>query len=197
MSSRNGRILLEIVTVQDLASMFSISERQVQRLTVQGVLKLARNSKRQTIKARYRLGEAVSAYVRHMQERNGTDPCEALYTTARARRMEALAQKEELNLRLFKGDLHRADDIMFVLTNMLSYMRSQVMALPSKVTRLVLAQTDFATVYRVLEEHVRLCLNELSEANYAEAMAAQRKLYLVQKGVLPEGFYETERRDGD
>ena len=91
--------------MQDLASLFVISERQVQRLTAQGVLKLARNSKGQTIRARYVLGDAVAGYVKHLRQSIADDPDAARYQRARSRRMEALAQLELLRLKQARGAL--------------------------------------------------------------------------------------------
>jgi hypothetical protein len=176
MASRNGRNLLrEIVTTQDLASLCSISERSIQRLVHQRILRLARNRKRQVIRGRFVLGEAIPAFVQHLQERNGSDPQEELYKKARRLRMECLAQREMLCLRRDRGELHEARHIDFCLTNMLTFMKQRMLAIPSRTARLLVGVTDFRKIYSAIEDEIRAGLTELSTAKYAEMMKGQRK----------------------
>lgn len=65
--------------------MFRVSERAVRRLTVQGILKLARNSKRQAIPGRYELDDAVGRYADHLRQAVADDPDAQRYQAARAR----------------------------------------------------------------------------------------------------------------
>jgi phage terminase Nu1 subunit (DNA packaging protein) len=154
--------------------MFLISERQIQRLTNQGILRLATDNKRQVIRGRYVLGEVVGSYAKHLRDSVAQDPEEKRYKAARARRMNALARKEELELEAREGDLHFAEDIEFCLTSMFTFMKQRVLAIPVRVSRMVLGVTDFRKVYETINNEVRGCLTDLSTAKYAEIMAAQR-----------------------
>lgn len=175
MPSKNGRVLVrEIVTVQDLAAMFLVSERQVQRLTNQGILRVATDSKGKIVRGRYVLGDAVASYVKHLRESVANNPEAKLYEVARRRRMEALAERERLDVMARTGELHHAEHIAFAITSMFSFVRARILAIPARVSRLLVGERDFKKIYETIEHEIRAALTELSEAKYAERMDAQR-----------------------
>ena len=165
MPSRNGQGLLrETVTVQDLASMFLVSERQIYRLTVQGVLRLARNKKRQSVRGRYTLQDAVSRYVEHLRlllaTRNGA--AEEDYTAARAQRMAALAQQEAMRVQEMRDELLRKEDVEFCVTSMLTRFRQRLLASPSRLMHSLVGIVDPKVINLKTTEEIHGALNELA-----------------------------------
>ena len=182
MPSKKRPVLTEIVSVQELASMLLISERQIQRLTAQGTLALTKDGKGRSVRGRYALGDAVARYVKHLRESMAHNPEQKLYESARTRRMDAIAEREELALKLQKGQLHHASDIEFVMTKMLSSFRQRVLAIPSRISRTLIGKTSFREIHDPLNEEIYACLRELSgyDPNTLEQQAATR---LASQGV--------------
>jgi hypothetical protein len=109
------------VTLSDLAALCVVSDRTIQRLTKQGVLRLAKDRKtRGPLAGRYELGE-MARFVEHLRDSIANDsPSEAAYAGARARRMTALAEAEQLRLQATRGELVRRDSVSLTLTSLLS-----------------------------------------------------------------------------
>jgi hypothetical protein len=185
MPTKKYQVLQEIVSVQELATMFAISERQVQRLTAQGTLGLATDAKGKNIPGRYVVGEAVSRYVKHLRASIAESPQQKLYANARMRRMVALAEHEELEMKLRRNELHRADHIAFALTTMFSYIKQRMLAIPSRVSHGLVRATDFKTVYTTINDEIRACLTEISEAKYKELMDTQIREAFARGENLP------------
>ena len=166
--------------------MFLMSERQVQRLANEGILRLATDTAGKSIRGRYILGDAVAGYVKHLRESVADNPEAKLYQSARTRRMDALAQKEELDLKLRKGQLHHADDVAFVMTNMMTFFRQRVLAIPSRTARLLVGKTNFREVHDLIKGEIYGCLNELSGYDakaFDQQAAARLAKHLAKRGV--------------
>ena len=164
MSSRNGAGLLqEIVTVADLATLLVMSERQIQRLTVQGILRRAKDKNGQLLRGRYVLGDAVSRYVEHLRDSLLADPSGEAYNQARARRMQAAADQAQLQLGRESGELIRRDDVIREIGPMLIVIKNHVLAIPSRLARAMLGLTEFAKSYQLLDDACRGALREASE----------------------------------
>jgi hypothetical protein len=86
---KNGDSLLkEVITLSDLATLCVCSERTIQRLTKQGVLRLAKDRQRRIMRGRYELGDAMPRFVEHLRDSiPSDDPNARAYVEARARRM--------------------------------------------------------------------------------------------------------------
>jgi hypothetical protein len=82
-------------------------------LTQAGVLQQARDpATGQEVTGRYELVKAVPAYVLYLRDQGKvTDPAETDYHKARARRMSALADIEQLRLKRIHGELHHREDV--------------------------------------------------------------------------------------
>jgi hypothetical protein len=86
MASKNGASLLkEVITLSDLAALCVCSERTIQRLTKQGVLRLAKDRQRRIMRGRYELGDAMPRFVEHLRDSiTSDDPNARAYAEARA-----------------------------------------------------------------------------------------------------------------
>ena len=186
MPSNNGQnrsCLQQQISVTDLGVLLAMSQRTIERLENQRVLKRVTKPRQH---ARYVLGKVVPAYVEHLRKSVEADPHEASYTAARARRMVALARKEELALATEQGVLHRADDIEFAMTQMLTSAKMRLMAIPSRITRMLIGQKDFQKIYTLIDGEIRTALTELSEAKYKDSIAYRRAQGKFLKGRVPD-----------
>jgi hypothetical protein len=159
MAEKNGQSYLEaVITIGDLATLTVLSERQIRRLTNQGIFKRARNKKGQFLQGRYVLGETIPHYIEHLRNSLLDEPDEKLYQAARARRMEAEAERSELELKLLKGEVHRGEDVDFILTNMITAAKQQILGTANRITRQLIGLTNYEQIYNILyNEHEAIC----------------------------------------
>jgi hypothetical protein len=186
-----------ICTARQLGEVLGLTDRRIRSLTDEGVLKARKvNGARHG----YKLADSVQRYVKHVreytkQQNNGVDDA---YNNARARRMEALAAKEELSLAAQQGLYHRADDIEFFMTQMLTAAKQRLMAIPSRVMHRLVGVTDARKINQIVDDDIRLALSELSESKFKDSLEfknAQRR-YLQSKGIDPD-IAEDEERNGE
>jgi phage terminase Nu1 subunit (DNA packaging protein) len=140
------------------SAVLDLSVRHVRRLTRDGVLKLIRRDGKHP---RYRLADSVQQYLKHQKHYITADlsrPDDA-YRAARTERMCALAKIEQIRVDEMRGRLHRAEDIEFCLTNMLTFMKQRLLAIPSRITRVLIGQTDFKTIYAAIDNEIWRCLD--------------------------------------
>ena len=158
---------------EQIAEVCGISVRQVYRLRDQGVLRKGRRG--------YKLNESVQSYVRHREEiiRQACSKTDGGYNKARERRMRAQAIVEELRAGELEGRLLRGDAVDREVMNVLSNVRSHLMALPSRVTHSLLphvaAETgnaNFQAIHQIVTADVR---RSLSEASKLEANGISRQ----------------------
>ena len=179
------------VTVIDrvqLSRLFDITPRHISRLTADGVLVRARDVDGSELRGRYELVANVRAYCKYLREAARLDDAsESKYIQLRNQRMAAEGQMSELRLKLFKNELHRSEDVEFVMTNMLTAFKSRILAIPSRVSRLLVGLTDFQAIYEIVYTEIELALRELS--NYNRKMFAQQSAaYLVSQGADPSAL---------
>jgi phage terminase Nu1 subunit (DNA packaging protein) len=179
MASKNGSSCLQkVVSLADLATLLVLSERSVQRLVKQAVIKLARNKAGQLLRGRFVLGEAVPALVEHLRDSVLDDPNEKAYSAARAQRMQALAVREELDTRLRTGQLIERSQVALVLAHLATATKSAVLALPNRLMHQI-ANKNAAEANAILRIGTRACLHKLAHFDVRKleqtARSARRK----------------------
>jgi hypothetical protein len=150
-------------------------------LKADGVLALARDADGEELRGRYELLPNNIAYIRYLRRQAFLDDTESQYEQLRTERMAAETEKVKLDLQLFKSQ-HRADDVEFVLTNMLTAAKSRLLAIPSRVARLVVGLTDFQKIYDLIYAEIESALRELSGYN-RKMFAKQNQAYLKANGA--------------
>jgi hypothetical protein len=175
MVEKNGDSCLEqIVTLSDIAVLSGYGERTVQRLVKSGVIRLARDAQGRQLKGRFVLGEAMPALCEYLRDLSTVgDPHEEIFRLARSRKMAAMAEIEEQRARLLSGELVSVDHVMRVMAELLSVVRSHVLALPSRCSRLVLGLTTVPAVHAILQKHAELTLREASEFDMMQLASAK------------------------
>jgi hypothetical protein len=95
-----------------------LTPRRVRQLTAEGVFTRAHDPETgEFLRSRYSLVETTHAYIKFLREGKLDDPDESNYVRSRSRRMYALAESEELRLKVLKGALHRAEDVEYFMSN--------------------------------------------------------------------------------
>jgi phage terminase Nu1 subunit (DNA packaging protein) len=146
-----------------LAKLLILTPRRVQQLIDEGVLRRARDEDGNELRGRFHWIECVQSYIRYLRSRlESGDLTETKFLDARSRRMTAQAQMAELRLAALKGTYHRAEDVEFLMTQRDSAIKAQILALPSRVARLLVGKTDFQEIYNLLMAEVVALLENLS-----------------------------------
>src|SRR5215831_2531260 len=168
-----------------LAKLLDVTPRHIQRLTNDGVLERARDVDGKELIGRYELVANVRGYIRYLRTQARLDDAsESKYVMLRNQKMAAESEQAELRLALMKNKLHRADDVEFILTNMFTAMKANLISIPARVTRLLIGQTKFQVIYDLLSAEINRALLELSQ--YDPAMfSRQNTAYLASQGADP------------
>jgi phage terminase Nu1 subunit (DNA packaging protein) len=143
------------ITTDQLARFLILSPRRVQQLIEEGVLHRARDADGTELRGSFHLVESAQSYIRFLRSRlESGDVSETRFLDARSRRMLAMAEREELALRVLKGALHRSEDVEFVMTNRDSAIKAQLLGIPSRIARLCLGKSDYQEVYNIINDAV-------------------------------------------
>ena len=108
------------------------------------------------------------------------DVSESTFRQLRNKKMEAEAEIAALKLALYQRKLHRTEDVEFLMTTMLTAVKSRLLAIPSRTSRLVLGKTGFQEVYSLLYSEIEQVLRTLSAYNPSD-FAEQNEEYLARK----------------
>ena len=102
--------------------------------------------------------------------------------------MTAVAEEAELRLSLLKGQVHRSEDVEFIMTQRDTAIRARLLALPSRVAWLVLGKRDFKEVYDLINAEVLSTLEML--VAYDPATFNQRNEHYL-ASLFPEQVAKT------
>jgi phage terminase Nu1 subunit (DNA packaging protein) len=173
------------VNTGQLATLFDISERHIQRLIVDGVLKRATDPDTgKELRGRFDLVHNVRAYCKYLREQARLDDAsESMYVRLRNQKMAADAEQAGLRLAMFKGRLHRTEDVEFVITNVFTAVKAALLAIPSRTTRQLIGKSDYQTIFNIQMKEIELALDELIEVN-AAMFNARNEQYL--SALYPE-----------
>ena len=118
-----------------IAEALTISERRVRQLTEEGVLT-------EHSHGHYRLLPSVQAYIGYLQSQVSDDDEASDYNVEKARLTRAKREDAELELQLKRNELHRAQDVEFVMTGMLTAFKAKLVTLPHKILPGLMAVPD-------------------------------------------------------
>lgn len=141
------------ISLSDLASLLMVTTRRIQQLVQQGHIQKAKHGS-------YLLEPAVQGYLQFIQ---GKTQAPEDYHAEKARLVKHQADKAEIEVKTLSGELVRAADVEAEWTDMLSAMKSRLMAIPSKAAPIVAAEDNPAQVIDIIEDLVREALQELSD----------------------------------
>jgi phage terminase Nu1 subunit (DNA packaging protein) len=185
-----------ICTRQQLAGVLGVSDRQIDRLVIDHVLKPVRSRLRGK---HFRLSASVQAYIAHRERyvterKNANDDS---YNAARTRRMVALAKQEELSLAAKEGEYLYKPHLEFYLTQMLTACRQRILAIPSRAMHSV-AHKPAPECNRVLTDEVYSALTEISDARWKDAawFKKNQRDFLRREGMPDDVIEDVVNRNG-
>ena len=157
-----------------LGKVLGLTDRHVRELTRDGVLRCARTKLKGM---RFRLDENVQRYQQHQRKVQEQAKGNGEYERERTRRMRALATKEELGVSLLRGELHKSEDVLFVLTQRITSARSHLLAIPSRLASRLVGEIDQRNIYDLLQTEIELALrgvSQLRQVDFERASNASR-----------------------
>jgi len=150
-----------ICSSHQLGEILGLGARQVDHLRAAGVLRRVSGKQQQGFK----LAPSVKAYLQY-QRAYVSKECRkqtAGYDSARTRRMNALAQAEELELAVARGGMIKRARVVLVVTTLLATVKNHVLAIPSRCTRQIVGQRNVAKVRAILDAACRDTLREAAD----------------------------------
>ncbi len=112
-------------------------------------------------KGEYDLPVCVRQYYEYIHEINKSGDIDGVHE--KARKMRAEADRIELELAIKKGKVHSSEDVEAVLNDMISFFRSKMLALPTKLAKTLAEEGNPRKIKKTLDDEVCEALNELSE----------------------------------
>ncbi len=159
MEVENGKIYC---TTVELAMALNLTDRRVRQLRSDGVIEAMGRNK-------YDLTQALQGYINFLT--GGSDNSKEVssnYHSERAKLTKAKRETAEIELALLRNEVHAAEDITAVVAGMLMAFRARLLALPTKMAPMLLAQTELTKIQDILRSGVYECLSELSEYDPAD-----------------------------
>jgi phage terminase Nu1 subunit (DNA packaging protein) len=163
-----------ICTGKQLADVLGIGARHVDKLVADHVFKPVRSRLRGK---HFRLDESVQRYLAHQREwvkaqcASGSDEREIL----RNRKLAAEAERAELELELFKGQLHTSEVVLFVWSQRIGASKKRLLALPTRLAPSLVGETDQKKICGRLHDEISLALEDVSKLTTKDFEKQNRK----------------------
>ena len=183
------------VRAKELAECLDISVQRVGALRKDGIFDQVRRPEG----LRYSLGDAVLAYVRFIKKggdgKTGKAGFEEQKAEAEARLKQTKAKIADLQLKELLGQMHRAEDVRDMTSDLIFSMRSALAALPGRLAVDVSGRDNPAEVSEIIKREVNLVMEELAEYQYDPD--AYAKKVREREGVTPDGDEDDEEYDNE
>ena len=121
----------KIYTRKAVAQLLGLSEKRIRQMTEDGTIK-------EFSHGHYKLWPTAKAYITYLQNTAGSLD----YNTEKAGLTRVKREDAELSLALRRGELHKAADVEFILTNMLMAFKAKLEALPHKILPVLINAMD-------------------------------------------------------
>jgi len=148
------------VSAAVLGNIFGVSDRRIRQMAEEGIIT-------RVSKGRYNLVESVKNYMLSLKlaidSANSENPDGELdFDEEKALHERVKRHISELKLQTMKGELHKAENVKQVMTDMLSAFKTRMMNIPSKVAP-ILEDRDAGYIKERLTAEVIEALNELQD----------------------------------
>ena len=147
---------MKLYDTKAVARFLDITERRVRQLRNDGVIA-------ETLPGLYDLLDTNRRYINYLRKRNPESGESIDYNTERAKLVRAKRKNEEYDLKVREKQLHAAEDIEIVMTDMLVNFKSRMMAIPSKLAPVLCKKTDQPEIFLLIKEQIDEALMELSD----------------------------------
>ena len=145
------------VSAAVLGNIFGVTDRRIRQMAEEGIIVRA-------AKGRYNLVDSLKNYILSLKlavDSNDSDnpDGELNFEEEKALHERVKRHISEMKLQTMKGELHKADDVRHVMTDMLSSFKTRMMNIPAKVAP-VLEDRDAGYIKERLTSEVTEALNE-------------------------------------
>lgn len=147
----------QLVLTNELGKIIGKTPQWIRQLTREKIL-------HQSGRGKYKLAEAVQAYIEHVQGGKQEDS-KPRYIDEKTQHESIKRQKAELELAKMRGDLHTSEDVETVMKDMLTAFRQKILSIPTKLAPQLIEISDQNTVKVRLTQELHDALAELSDYN--------------------------------
>ena len=147
----------ETTKLKELAKVIGLSERHLQRLSQEGIIK-------KNDKGKYLLYESIRSYINYLKEIESTP--QQLQEEKLKNAIEYLKtrdRKENIKIKILEADLHEASDVKRVMNNIISGFKGQLQTIPYKLAPLVIGIDNLGEIQEIITNNINSVLLELSE----------------------------------
>ena len=147
----------ETTKLKELAKVIGLSERHLQRLSQEGIIK-------KNDKGKYLLYESIRSYINYLKEIESTP--QQLQEEKLKNEIEYLKtrdRKENIKIKIHEADLHEASDVKRVMNNIISGFKGQLQTIPYKLAPLVIGIDNLGEIQEIITNNINSVLLELSE----------------------------------
>lgn len=147
----------ETTKLKELAKVIGLSERHLQRLSQEGIIK-------KNDKGKYLLYESIRSYINYLKEIESTP--QQLQEEKLKNEIEYLKtrdRKENIKIKILEADLHKASDVKRVMNNIISGFKGQLQTIPYKLAPLVIGIDNLGEIQEIITNNINSVLLELSE----------------------------------
>lgn len=144
------------VNQKQLSQCLGISSRRVRQLREEGLFQFRENGKG------YSLENSVQEYINYKVNAETGRRTSISKEEVQAEHEEVKKQISILKLQRLRRELHRASDVEFYLSDMLSRFKNRLLSLPSKMAMEVSGETDLNQIARMIQKNLLDTLEELS-----------------------------------
>lgn len=145
------------VSTSLLAEILGVTPRRVQQLTKEIPLD-------QVSRGTYDLPITIQKYIAWIKDSAATsNEGEADFQTEKTLLTRAQRKKAERLLQLMDGDLHKSDDVKFIVGNMVATVRSRLLDIPAKLSPKMIAQKDIDVVRAIIQDEIYVALDTLAD----------------------------------
>lgn len=143
------------ITTKDVATLLHLDPRTVERAVKAGTIQQSRPG-------HFILGEVIPAYVDHLRDVIAKDPDQAALLAAKLRKALADAERAELELALFKNELHTSDAVLFVWSARIGASRKRLLAVPTRLAPHLVGEADQKRIYNALYNEITAALEDVA-----------------------------------
>lgn len=156
-----ARNVVEKLTPTEMAAVLRVSELELSNLTKEGALRRTSEMRDGRPRIAYAWRQTVGDYIAHLKAPGEEARREFLLEKSATQRITRA--RAELELAKARGELVDRRYVLAVMADLLTVVKNHILAVPSRVSRLVLGMTNFQQVHEVLKRDHELVLREVSE----------------------------------
>ena len=160
--------MAQLLNRQQVAKLLMLSPRRVNQLAKQGIIP-------KEAEGRYDLIGSVQGYISYLKE-NSINEIQGVITIAESkqRKLAAEAKMAELQYDLESGKVVSLEYVRPQWESLVMAMKTKLLAIPNKLTPLLVSQDNFNYVNQLLHEHIAEALNELAKGDTVELVGPSR-----------------------